>query len=532
MPEVTPPVLVVGGRTTGMFMAAELARHGISVRIIDESPSIDPHSRATYLRARTLEILHGLGLADEIIAKGQPLKAISIHANGKHVVTTPDLPVESRFPRGAAYAQNKTEVILERHLNQLGVSVERSTKLVDLSQTAECVSGKIRTASGNEEAFETPWLVGCDGSHSVVRKLVDEPFPGESDPHPMIACDVLAEGDLDPAVAYLCLSGEGDLFLFLLDEGRRQIVATLPRNSARTEPPTLAEMQRLVDERGFTELRLSDPRWMTLFHMHYRLVPRYRHGRVFLAGDAAHVHSFIGGQGMNTGIQDAHNLAWKLALVMGGQAPAWWLDSYENERRSVAADVLRWTKEATDQLTTYADLTPAERERLLLHLPVPESEQASARAHEEEIDLDYRASPLCLSLDEVDAGPRAGSRAPDASPILVDGEPSSLLEVLSAPKFHLLSFSDSLLDRGRIELDHDGSWLRVLRVDPERVDSRPTSTTAIIEDTEGELGRLYRSEDFRLYLIRPDGYVAVRCRSLDRLLGYVQQVGLMAASIS
>ncbi|TWT36860.1 Pentachlorophenol 4-monooxygenase [Posidoniimonas corsicana] len=523
------PVLVVGGRTTGLMMAAELARHGAPVRIIDKSPGIDPHSRATYLHSRTLEILHTLGIADEIVDRGQPLKAVSIHANGRHVVTTPDLPVDSPFPWGAAFAQCKTEAILERHLNNLGIEVERSVELQAFEQSPEGVRAMIRGQGGAEEVVDASYLIGCDGAHSTVRRGVDEAFPGAADPIPYQTADVLIDGPIKPEVAYLCLHDQGDVFIFLLDEGRRQVIATLPKDSPRTEPPTLEEMQRIIDERGFPGLRLSDARWLAIYHTHYRLAPRYRRGRVFLAGDAAHIHSVIGGQGMNTGIQDAHNLAWKLALVMRGVTPSWWLDTYESERRGVAADVIAWTKRANDSLTSFAELSPAERERLLKHMVVPESDRLQVRAHQEEIDLDYRSSRLCVASSDNDPGPAPGARAPDAGPIVVNGESTTLLKRLGAPLHQLLLFGPPDAGAGQPELaaarravDAHGDWLRVLLVDANHAPA--PNGVVYVSDAAGALRRAYAGDAVRLYLIRPDGYIAYRSRSVDRLDDYVEQV--------
>ncbi|MCO6047659.1 FAD-dependent monooxygenase [Aeoliella sp. ICT_H6.2] len=526
-------VLVVGGRTTGLMMAAELARHGVPVRVIDKSPGIDPHSRATYLHARTLEIFHGLGLAEEIVARGQPLHAISLYANGQHVATSPDLPVDSPFPWGAAFAQNKTEAVLERHLNRLGVEVERSTELLSFQQLADGVRANIRKPDGSEETVTTPWIIGCDGAHSITRKLIDEAFPGETDSTAYLMADVLVDGPIKPDIAYLCMHDKGDVFFFLLDEGRRQIIATLPKNCQQREAPTLAEMQQLVDERGFANLRLYDPRWLTLYHTNYRLAPHYRQGRVFLAGDAAHIHSVIGGQGMNTGIQDAHNLAWKIALVMRGVVPDWWLDSYETERRQIAADVIAWTKKANEQFKLFAEVGPQERDRLLEHMVVPECDRLKLREHEEEIDLDYRSCQLCFEPDEhFDAGLHPGARAPDVAALLVAGKAYTLIEALRNPLHHLLLFSSpntetlepDLVASVHKTLHAHGHWMEIFVVGSTKSAAQLPAGATVLEDPRGALRQRYGGDFARLYLIRPDGYVAYRSRRVDSLEEYLQRV--------
>jgi len=528
-----PPVLVVGGRTTGLMMAAELARHGQPVRIIDKSPGIDPHSRATYLHSRTLEILHGLGLAEEIVDRGPPLKSVSLYAGGRHITTTPELPVDSPFPWGAAFAQCKIEAILERHLSCLGVEVERSTELLSFEQTAETVQATIRRLDDSEETLTTPWLIGCDGAHSITRKLIDETFPGTTDPIPYFIADVMIDGPIEPDVAYLCFHDAGDVWIYLLDEGRRQIIATLPKDSPRTEPPTLNEMQQIVDERGFSGLRLRDPRWLTLYHTHYRLAPHYRDSRVFLAGDAAHIHSVIGGQGMNTGIQDAQNLAWKIAMVSRGAVPDWWLDTYEDERRQIAADVLSWTKAANDQLTRLADLAQSERERILDKMVLPEHERLKVRNHQEELDLDYRASRLSLETDdEFPAGPHAGARAPDATPLRVAGNTCTLFEALRSPRHHLLLFTPpgteileaDVVEAARTALAAHGDWLKVLIVGPLTSSEQLPAGVTLVEDPNAALRKRYAGDTARLYLIRPDGYIAHRSRDVDGLDKYLQHV--------
>ena len=281
------------------------------------------------------------------------------------------------------------------------------------------------------------------------------------------------------------------------------------------------------------EFRVSDPRWLAYFHIHYRLAPHYRNGRTFLAGDAAHVHSLLGGQGMNTGLQDAHNLAWKLALVIRGIVPESWLDSYEVERRQVAADVIAATKAATETAELFAELSPIARERLVKHMFVPESQRMKVRRHQEEIDLDYRTCALCIeSENEFQGGPHAGARAVDAESILVAGEVCRLYDLLTHAKHSWIMFApatpaeqlDEMTTAAESVLREHGDWISVYLVTNETVPCAVPDGVTVIEDPQHSLCRHYGIESTGAYLIRPDGYVAFRSRRCDSLGDYLDRV--------
>src|SRR5262245_10273951 len=536
------PVLVVGAGPTGLTMACELARHGVPVRIVDKRPQIDPHCRATAIHSRTLEIFHDLGIVDEVVTAGRPFLAFNEYANGRHIARHPTGGVDSPYPFTVQLEQCRTEEILEGLLSRLGVAVERHTELLALKEHSDRVSTTLRHGDGREEAVDTPWLVGCDGAHSTARHLTHQMFLGRADPHQYVLTDVNLEGDVAPDEGHGFLHDTGVLYLFPLPRNRTLVVASLAQHhDDPAEPPTLDMIRAIMAERAPTGLRITDPQWLSYFHIHYRLARHYRTGRrVFLAGDAAHVHSPVGGQGMNTGIQDAYNLAWKLALVARGLAPASLLDSYEVERRAVAKDVIKTTRMMTERYEAFGHLPAAERERLYVNVLVPETEARRAAQHMEELDVDYRKSPICAeggNGKRLAAGPHAGAEALDAGPLLREDQRLTLFDLLRGPRHTLLLFPGAR--------SGNASWLRLARLADAtqrahaglvaaHLVARPGAAvpsdlpagTSVVVDAEGVLHRRYGAQAECVYVIRPDGYVAYRSApaATRRLRDYLNRI--------
>jgi 2-polyprenyl-6-methoxyphenol hydroxylase-like FAD-dependent oxidoreductase len=527
----TTPVLVVGAGPTGLTMACELARHGVPARVVDKLTGIVPLARATGIHSRTLELFQDLGVVDEILSQGLPVRGVNQFANGERLLGERFDSVDSPYPFTIALEQYCTEAALEALLERLGGRVERHTELVSLAERLDGVRATLRHSDGRDEIVETPWLVGCDGAHSRVRHLNHQRFPGETDPHQYAIADVVVEADVASDEIYFFLTDRGPLALFPLPRGRFLVVADLSMpNEGRAEQPTLAEIQALADERGPPGLRVSDPRWLGYFRINYRLTRHYRHGRTFLAGDAAHIHSLIGGQGMNTGIQDAYNLAWKLALVVQSRAPVALLDSYEPERRAVAEDVVATTRRATDAIEAFRDLSSRDRDRLYRHSFTPPAELARIQKHREELDLDYRRSPICAEHDERGAGrasfaggPHAGSQALDAGPLRLGDRQVSLFELLQGPRHSLLVFlpaseegrkTAALTELAGSVARSYGDLIDVYAIgaaDPIATDLSPP--VEWVSDPEQTLRRRYGVESAGLYLIRPDAYVGYRSSS-------------------
>jgi FAD binding domain len=291
---------------------------------------------------------------------------------------------------------------------------------------------------------------------------------------------------------------------------------------------SLQDLRAIVSERGPAGIRISDPRWLAYFHINYRAARHYRHDRIFLAGDAVHIHSPIGGLGMNTGIQNAYNLAWKLALVHCDRAPLSLLDSYEKERRPVAEDVLSTTKLLTDRFEAFSDLSPEQRQQMYINMVVPPEVAKRMARHIEQLDLNYSKSPIChqhegshFGKKRFSAGPRSGEEAVDAKPLLNNNRSTTLFELLRGPKHTLLLLPGA---------DHEArSWHRLaelaqsiesglsdliniyfVAIEAGGVPSNLNFVRRLILDPERSLHYRYGAETECLYLIRPDGYVGYR----------------------
>ncbi|MFG2605810.1 FAD-dependent monooxygenase [Streptomyces sp. NPDC048514] len=369
----TPGIVVVGSGPTGLLLAGDLATARIPVTVLEKRPhDISNLSRAFVLHARTLEQLDVRGLADGLEAVGQPLDRLRLF--GRLTIDLTDLP--SRFRHLLVLPQYEVEKALERRAIEAGADFRYRTEVTGLDQDADGVTLQARGPGGRAETFRAAYVVGADGMRSAVREAIGLPFPGRSVIRSVVLADVrLAE----QPPTLLTVNAVGDAFAFLAPFGdgyHRVIGWHRGRNVPDHEPLDLAEVKEITRLALGRDFGMHDARWMSRFHSDERQAPAYRVGRVFLAGDAAHVHTPAGGQGMNTGLQDAANLSWKLAAVAGGHADPRLLDGYQDERHPVGKAVLRssggivrlamarrpWTLAARAALTAFLDTVgPARR---------------------------------------------------------------------------------------------------------------------------------------------------------------------------
>lgn len=329
-------VLVVGAGPTGLTLAGDLALAGVRTTLLERHPGESPFSRAFGVHARTLEVLDMRGLADDLVRTGAKVERLALF-DSVHLDMT-RLP--SRFPFLLITPQYHVERLLERRAVDAGVRVLRGHEVLAVSHGADGVEVQVR-ADGAERTFRGRYLVGADGVHSVVRRSLGLPFPGRSVLRSIMLADVRLS---DPPPDVLAVNAVGDGFAFLapFGDGWYRVFAWDRRHQVADDAPLGLDEIREVTRRALgTDFGMHDPRWLSRFHSDERQTPSYRVGRVLLAGDAAHVHSPAGGQGMNTGIQDAANLSWKLAAVVDGTASEGVLDTYQEERHPVGRMVLR-----------------------------------------------------------------------------------------------------------------------------------------------------------------------------------------------
>ena len=449
-------VLIAGAGPTGLVLALWLARLGVRVRVVDKNPFPAAHSRALAVQARTLEFYSQLGFAQELVDQGHRVPAINMWVSGRQVTHAPFADFGrglSPFDFALIYPQDEHEPLLIRHLGELGVAVERPVELLSFAESEGGVVARLRLADGSEQTRHAQFLAGCDGARSVVRQSLEIGFPGGEYTHLFYVADVQGTGPVANGELHVALDDTDFLAIFPLDaHGRMRLVgtvrdnpggpspATRPKGAEQpaaekgyltfddvkdllpgniTSPEELDQMLLAINAQGragessqpqFTwndvsrrvlewiHVDVRQVNWFSTYRVHHRVAEHFRDGRAFLLGDAAHIHSPVGGQGMNTGIGDAVNLGWKLANVLRGRAPASILDTYEPERIAFAQRLVATTDQAFTAVTSDSDLALLIRlqivPRILPRLLSANGARRLLFRTVSQIAINYRASEL------------------------------------------------------------------------------------------------------------------------------------------
>lgn len=503
-------VLVVGAGPVGLTMASELARNGVRCRIVDRLAVPLPYCRAIGITPRTLEVWDDMGIAREMIDEGLWIDGLRSIIHGQ---PDSDKRLElSDLPYGElGLPQYETERLLTRHLHRLGLSVERGVALRTIQQDGSGVNVQLEK-EGTIEQASFRYVVGCDGAHSTVRHAMGIGFEGEALPMTFMLGDVQIDWDLPRGMALRALraveAAAPHMFIAipLPEPGRYRVSMVAPVKLAspggsghgiqsEARGPELDDIQAIADDLLPTRPRLTDLRWSSMFRISVRLADAYRRGRVFIAGDAAHIHPPTGGQGMNTGIQDAYNLAWKLALVLDGTAAERLLDSYEAERRPIGADVVARTRAASQYQSR-------------------DKGGAPDRLADTQILISYRGTDW-VADDGVReaAGPAPGDRAPDIAGLRRHGVgfPIRLFDILRGTEHvlvvHLAGDAADLSAFARRLRADCLLPLRIVGIDNGEIPDH--AGIALYSDPAQAFGKAFGGPGSAI-LVRPDGYVGWR----------------------
>jgi 2-polyprenyl-6-methoxyphenol hydroxylase-like FAD-dependent oxidoreductase len=392
------PILIAGAGPVGLTMAAELARYGVPVRIIDRAEHPTTTSKALVVWSRTLELMDRMGCTRAFLDAGLRGHGATMRSGGT-VLGHMDLScIASAYNFALMIPQSETERLMTRHLAGFGVTVERQVELQGFTEAGDHIDARLAHLDGRIETLRTPYLLGCDGAHSTVRHGVNAAFEGSTQDDEWLLADVRLEGPNAPPQDEIAIyfDRHGPFAIFPMPGGRARVIATVGKAvpGQKRPDPSLAEVQATLDDRTGGGFTATDPAWLSNFRINERKVTEYRHGRAFLAGDAAHVHSPAGGQGMNTGMQDAINLAWKLAMVTHGDARDVLLATYSPERSAVGDMVLRNATWLTDIATLASPAAQAVRNLVARTMLGVHAVRDKVAATMSEIEIAYPGSPL------------------------------------------------------------------------------------------------------------------------------------------
>jgi 2-polyprenyl-6-methoxyphenol hydroxylase-like FAD-dependent oxidoreductase len=501
-------ILVVGAGPTGLMLANQLGRRGVRVMIVDRHSGPPLQTRALGVQARTLEIYSHLGIVEQALELGKRTIGANMWAGGRRTARVPlgDIGRDmSPYPFVLILGQDDNERLLGERLHQWGLAVEWNTELVGLVQEADRVTARLKQPDGTVREIRAAWVAGCDGARSAVRELNGIAFQGAPYEHVFFVADTQMTGPmvLDELNIYFWRDGF-HLFFPMRGTDHWRIVGIVPPELRGRDDLTLDDViPSILDEAG-AGVALQDCSWFSTYRIHHRRAERFRDRQCFLLGDAAHIHSPVGAQGMNTGLQDAYNLAWKLALVVSGGAGQALLDSYEAERLPVAQRLLSTTDRMFSLVVSNTKLAGLFRTRILakaiaLAMRLERIQKLAFRTISQ-TGIAYPDSPLSEALPGLPhGGPRAGDRFPWLRlKLSANGPIEDLFEKLDDTRFTLIVIAQAVPPGGVPGL---GDLLRT-----HVVASDPTNDREL---TRAEIPRP------AFYLLRPDGHVALAGSHLE-----------------
>jgi 2-polyprenyl-6-methoxyphenol hydroxylase-like FAD-dependent oxidoreductase len=502
-------VLIVGAGPTGLMMACQLAINNIPFRIIDKNEDHTNQSRALVVQARSIEIFDQMGIAEKAIRQGQVAKAIGAFFNGKKVLRLIVNNVGeglTKFPYFLMLEQSRTESLLVDFLETRGYHVERRKQLINITQNDKEAIVVLKLPVGKDEIVKSKYVIGADGAHSNIREQLKIDFLGSTYEQSLFVLDCKAEVDIPHDEMYLTFAKTAVGGLFPLTNGRWRVLGNLPEELEGKEEVRFEEIEKNFAERIQMNIRLYDPHWISVYRTHHRYASTFRRERCFLIGDAAHIHSPVGAQGMNTGLQDAYNLAWKLSLVIEGRAKDSLLDTYTEERISIARDLVRSTDRAFNLFSSPSIILRAFRLHIIpigLKLVVPVFLKFKVLQQFAFNSLSKNASLGSFP----NHAPKPGDRLPFIQFKNESGRETNIQKKVKSNSFSLFVFSDKA-PKSLKSFKNTVSFETIPF----------TMQTKILYD------KLGLNKD-GCYLIRPDMYIAYRSNKFDpeHLTKYLKQ---------
>ena len=501
-------VLIVGAGPTGLMLANQLGRRGLRPTIIDRHSGPAQQSRAMAVHARTLEIYKKLGIARRAVELGAVGNGGNMWVGGAFKVRIPfeDMGKNlSAFPYVLMLGQDENERIMGDRLRDEGIDIEWNTELIALEQHAEHVRATIKYPDGSTRTIDAAYVAGCDGSRSAVREMNGIGFPGAAYEHSFFVADTEATGPMVPNELNVYLWRKGfHLYFPMRGPNRWRVIGILPEGLDPKDEIKFDDVIPSLRQEGGKTLTFTSCLWFSTYRIHHRRTERFRDRRCFLLGDAAHVHSPMGGQGMNTGLQDAYNLAWKLALVVSGRADNALLDSYEAERLPFADRLLSTTDRAFRFVVSGSWIGGMFRTRILPNVAATAMKSRRVRRAAfmalSQIGIQYRDSPLSRTLaGGAKDAPMAGDRFPWVQLTFRDGGRSEdLFERLDDTRFNLLVIGQAAPSNESLGL---GDLLRTHVVPFEGENIRVLGRVSITTPA--------------YYVLRPDGHIGLAGRNAD-----------------
>ena len=517
-------ILIVGAGPTGLMLANQLARRGVRPLIIDRHSGPAQQTRAIVVQARTMEIYDKMALAAQALGLGRRATGANLWTDRRRMARIPigDIGTGlSPFPFLLMLGQDDNERIMGEKLHDWDVAVQWNTELTALEQRPDCVRATLKQPDGTMRTTDAAYVAGCDGSHSAVRALSGITFPGAPYEEVFFVADTEAIGPMVASELNVFLSRGGfHLFFPMFGKDRWRVIGILPRELRERDDLTFEQVIPAVRTDVGTGLSFNDCSWFSTYRIHHRSAERFRDRRCFLLGDAAHIHSPVGAQGMNTGLQDAYNLAWKLTLVIKDEAGAALLDSYEAERMPVAERLLHTTDRAFQLVVSDSWIARLLRTKVIARLAAFAMTKRSVRTLAfrtvSQIGIHYRSSPLSKTLQGLpDGAPKAGDRFPWLHlKFDVDGPTEDVFRLLDDTRFNLLVVGQPLPPVDALDFR---SAMRVYLIPSDHSNAKELARVGIAGPA--------------FYLLRPDGHVALAGSQFDTVAvkHYLSNLGLFQA---